>query len=81
MRVRGSDGLFEISLADKHGTGNLLVSLWHPSSDSLFLIALGISQSCDLVRNDPIPAVGPNWLKQINVSHPAGYGNWSGKGT
>ena len=72
MLVRSSEGLFEISLVDKHTTGNLLVSLQHPSSDSPFLLVLGISQPCDLVRNDPIPAVGPNWLKQINTPYPSG---------
>ena len=55
MLVRGSDGLFEISLAYKHATGNWLVSLQHILPHSPFLVVLGISQSCDLVRNDPIP--------------------------
>lgn len=72
MLARSSDGLFEISLVEKHTTGNLLVSLQHPSSNSPFLIVLGISQPCDLVRNDPITAVGANWLKLINTSYPSG---------
>ena len=55
MLVRSSNGLFEISLVYKLATGNWLVSLQHTLPDSPFLIVLGISQPCDLVRNDPIP--------------------------
>ena len=29
----------------------------------------------------PIPSAGHNWLKQINISYPPDYGNWSGKVT
>lgn len=50
-----------------------------PLLDSSFI--LGISQPCDLVRNDPILGVGLNWLKQMRILTPPGYSNWSGKGT
>lgn len=76
MLVRSSDGLLEISLANKHVIGNLLIVSTAPFAQSHFVRVLGIAQPCDLDRND----LSPNWLKPMRLLNPPGYNNWSKKG-
>ena len=64
--LRSSDRLQEPLLARKPAVGNVLAASTALSDQFPFLTVLGISQPCDLVRNDPILRVGPNWLKQMS---------------